>query len=118
MKKLNLNDIKKGKLVGKIHDKTVKFFNQGEECSVDIRIKQLPFAKSEPLYARLQSENDEPSENLVAEWIAQTLVDDNGDLQFTVDEVKNNFIQPLANVTFNAILGLDEVKKTAKKAEK
>ncbi len=107
---LNLSDIKSGQLVGKIHDKTVEFVNQGETYSVDIRIKQLPFAKTQPLYKKLDDENDD-SDDYISEWIAMSLVDEKGELQFTAEQVKNTFIQPLANAIFDAILGIDNLKK-------
>jgi hypothetical protein len=89
-------------LVGDIFDKTVKFKHNGEDCTVDIRIKQLPFAVTEPLFTRLHK-----GENVVAEWASQALVDDDGKTYLTKEQVSENFTQALAGAVFDAILGIE-----------
>ena len=79
MQKLNLSDIKKGSLVNEIKDKTVDFIHNGEEYSVDIRIKTLPFIETESLFTRWDQGK---GENVVAEWISKSLVDKDGKLEF------------------------------------
>ena len=89
-------------LVGDIFDKTVNFKHNGEDCTVDIRIKQLPFAVTEPLFTRLHK-----GENVVAEWASQALVDDDGKTYLTKEQVSENFTQALAGAVFDAILGIE-----------
>lgn len=101
-KSFNLKAIAGGALVGDIFDKTVKFKHNGEDCTVDIRIKQLPFAVTEPLFTRLHK-----GENVVAEWASQALVDDDGKTYLTKEQVSENFTQALAGAVFDAILGIE-----------
>lgn len=108
IKKLNLSDIKKGSLVNEIKDKTIEFIHNGEEYSVDIRIKTLPFIETESLFTRW---NQGKGENVVAEWISKALVDDKGELQFTEKEVDENFVQPMASAIFEQVWGADNLKK-------
>lgn len=89
-------------LVGDIFDKTVNFKHNGSDCTVDIRIKQLPFAVTEPLFNRLHK-----GENVVAEWASQALVDDEGKTYLTKEQVSENFTQTLAGAVFDAILGIE-----------
>lgn len=108
MKKLKLADIKKGSLVNEVRDKTVEFVHNGEQYSVDIRIKTLPFIETESLFTRW---NKGQGENVVSEWISKTLVDAKGELEFTEEEVNDNFVQPMANAIFEEVWGADNIKK-------
>lgn len=108
MKKLKLADIKKGSLVNEVRDKTVEFVHNGEQYSVDIRIKTLPFIETESLFTRW---NKGQGENVVSEWISKTLVDTKGELEFTEEEVNDNFVQPMANAIFEEVWGADNIKK-------
>lgn len=108
MKKLNLVDIKKGSLVSEIRDKTVEFVHNGEEYSLDIRVKTLPFSETESLFTRW---NKGQGENVVAEWISKSLVDNKGSLQFTEEQVEATFVQPMANAIFEEVWGADNIKK-------
>ena len=108
MNKLKLSDIKKGSLVNEIRNKTVEFIHNGEQYSVDINLKTLPFSETESLYTRMNKR-----ENVVAEWISKTLVDSKGELEFTEAEVDANFVQPMATAIFDEVWGADNVKKLA-----
>lgn len=108
IKKLKLTDIKKGSLVNEIRKRTVEFVHNGEEYSVDIRLKTLPFIETESLFTRWDKGQ---GENVVAEWISKTLVDDKGELEFTKEEVEANFVQPMANAIFEQVWGADNIKK-------
>lgn len=108
MKKLKLADIKKGSLVNEVRDKTVEFVHNGEQYSVDIRIKTLPFIETESLFTRW---NKGKGENVVSEWISKTLVDTKGELEFTEQEINDNFVQPMANAIFEEVWGADNIKK-------
>ena len=55
---------------------------------------------------------------LKPEWIAKSLVDEDGKVMFTKKQVEDNFIHPLANAIFDEIFGTKSLKKYLdKKAE-
>ncbi len=105
-KQFDLKDIAQGSLVGEIREKTVEFKHNGELCSVDIRIKQLPYSTTEPLFNRLNK-----GEDVVAEWISAALVDDEGNTYLTKKQVGSNFTQALAAAVFNVVIGLEKAPK-------
>ncbi|AUC05492.1 hypothetical protein BVG18_00315 [Acinetobacter lwoffii] len=106
MAKLNLNEIIQGSLVNSTHPKTIEFKHNGKTETVDIVLKQLPYAITEPLFTRLNK-----GEDVVAEWIAAALVDDDGKTYLTKKQVAANFTQTLASAVFNAILGIEKAPK-------
>lgn len=108
MNKLKLSDIKKGSLVNEIRNRTVEFIHNGEQYSVDIKLKTLPFIETESLFTRWDKGQ---GENVVSEWISKTLVDSKGELEFTEEEVNDNFVQPMANAIFEEVWGADNIKK-------
>lgn len=108
MKKLKLSDIKKGSLVNEIRTRTVEFIHNGEQYSVDIKLRTLPFIETESLFTRWDKGQ---GENVVSEWISKTLVDAKGELEFTEEEVNDNFVQPMANAIFEEVWGADNIKK-------
>ncbi|MBK3393745.1 MULTISPECIES: phage tail assembly chaperone family protein, TAC [Psychrobacter] len=112
MEVLNLTEIKSGSLVSQIRDETVVFRHNGKECSVNIRIKQLPFVETESLFLRWGNK-----ENVASEWISKALVDDKGKTMFTQTQVENTFVQALANAVFEMIWNADNVKKPEAKAK-
>ena len=103
MAKLNLNEIIHGSLVNSTHPKTIEFKHNGKTETVDIVIKQLPYAVTEPLFTRLNK-----GEDVVSEWIAAAVVDENGKPYLTKKQVSANFTQTLASAIFNAILGIEK----------
>lgn len=111
MAKILLSDVKSGSLISEIREETVEFWHKGELCEVDFLFKNLPFIETESLYRRMQDKED-----VAAEWISKALVDEDGKQQFTKQQVEKNFIQPLANVIFEKLWGLDNVKKATEKA--
>lgn len=106
MAKLNLADIKSGSLVSQVRDETVNFWHNGEECSVDIRIKQLPFAETELLLKRMQDQ-----ESVASDWISKALVDEKDKVMFTKKQVEDNFVQTLASAIFDKVWDTDNIKK-------
>lgn len=108
MNKLKLSDIKKGSLVNEIRNRTVEFIHNGEQYSVDIKLKTLPFIETESLFTRWDKGQ---GENVVSEWISKTLVNSKGELEFTEEEVNDNFVQPMANAIFEEVWGADNIKK-------
>lgn len=115
MAKLSLQDIKGGSLVSQIREVAVEFMlPDGDIGSVDIRIKQLPFVETEALHKRLA----EKDKDVVPEWIAKTLVDEDGKPAFTPKQVKDNFIQSLTGAVFDEVIGSNSVKKFMELKEK
>ncbi len=108
MKKLKLSDIKKGSLVNEIRTRTVEFIHNGEQYSIEIKLRTLPFIETESLFTRWDKGQ---GENVVSEWISKTLVDAKGELEFTEEEVNENFVQPMANAIFEEVWGADNIKK-------
>ena len=106
MAKILLADVKAGGLVSQVRDETVTFFHNGEECSVDIRIKQLPFFETEALLKRMHD-----GESVASDWISKALVDDKGEVMFTKKQVENSFVQTLASATFDKVWDTDNIKK-------
>lgn len=110
MSKLLLSDIKAGSLVSEIREETVEFYHKGELFEVDLLLKTLPFIETESLHKRMNNEED-----VAAEWISKTLVDEDGKQQFTQQQVEKNFIQPLAVAVFDKVWGADDLKKAMAK---
>lgn len=100
--KMDLKAIALGSLVGQIRDVVIQFIHAGQVESTDVRIKQLSYAITEPLYAKLNK-----GEDVVAEWIALALVDENGESYLTKEQVQDHFTQSLTMSVFNEITGLD-----------
>ena len=115
MSKLSLKDIKNGSLISNIRDVTIEFpLPDGEIGEVDVRIKELAFAESERFRKRL----GEQDESVIPEWIAKSLVDEDGKVMFTKKQVEDNFIHSLAHAIFDEIYGTKSLKKYLdKKAE-
>lgn len=108
MSKLSLKDIKNGSLISNIRDVTIEFpLPDGEIGEVDVRIKELAFAESERFLKRLGEQDD----SVIPEWIAKSLVDEDGKVMFTKKQVEDNFIQALANAIFDEIYGAKSLKK-------
>ena len=106
IKKISLADVKKGSMVGEVHEKTVEFVHNGEQMSVDIRVQTLPFKITEDLLKRWNNKED-----VVAEWISKALVGDDDKPQFTQEEVENNFVQGMAAAIFDEVWGAENIKK-------
>lgn len=106
MAKISLADVKAGSLVGEVREETVEFWHNGEKCSADIRIKQLPFSETEVLLKRMHDQ-----ESVASDWISKALVDDKGEPMFTKKEVEDNFIQALASAVFDKVWGAENIKK-------
>lgn len=106
VRKFDLKDIAKGSLVGSIRELPVDFFHNGEKVSTDIRVKQLPYKITEPLFTRLNKGDD-----VVAEWLSLALVDENNETYLTKDQVDEYFTQSLAGSIFSIVTGLEAVMK-------
>ena len=115
MSKLSLKDIKNGSLISNIRDVTIEFpLPDGEIGEVDVRIKELAFAESERFRKRLGEQDD----SVIPEWIAKSLVDEDGKVMFTKKQVEDNFIHPLATAIFDEIFGTKSLKKYLDKKAK
>jgi len=112
MAKILLSDVKAGSLVSQVRNETVTFWHNGEECSVDVRIKQLPFFETEVLLNRMHDQ-----ESVAGEWISKALVDDKDKVMFTKKQVEENFVQALASAVFDRVWGTENIKKAMAKAK-
>lgn len=111
MAKLNLQDIKDGALVNKSHLVTVEFVTMDEEvASVEVQLKQLPYIETEKLHKRL-ADNDN---SVIAEWVAKSIINDEGKPEFTKKQVEELFSGELVTAVFNQILKVEQVKKMVK----
>lgn len=110
----DIESIASGALVGEVREATVDFYHNGKIETVDIRIKQLPFSKTEDLHRRLNN-NDS---RVVSDWIALALVGESGEEVFTPELVESNFTQSLANQIFNEVSGLKGLQEYAEKLGK
>ncbi|WP_336929981.1 phage tail assembly chaperone family protein, TAC [Acinetobacter tandoii] len=106
--KMDLKAIALGSLVGQVRDVVVQFIHAGQVESTDVRIKQLSYAVTEPLYTKLNK-----GEDVIAEWIALALVDENGESYLTKEQVQDHFTQSLASSVFSEITGLDAALRLA-----
>ena len=106
--KMDLKAIALGSLVGQVRDVVVQFIHAGQLESTDVRIKQLSYAVTEPLYTRLHK-----GEDVVAEWLALALVDESGEAYLTKEQVHDHFTQSLASSVFSEITGLDAALRLA-----
>ncbi len=113
-KKFDIKSIGSGALVGEIRDVVVKFYHNGQIESVEVRIKQLPFAKTEDLHRRLNNRD----KGVIADWISLALVDEKDELIFTPEQIEENFTQSLANEIFAEVSGLKALQEYAEKLGK
>lgn len=113
-KKFDIKSIGSGALVGEVRDVVVKFYHNGQIESVEVRIKQLPFAKTEDLHRRLNSRD----KGVIADWISLALVDEKDELIFTPEQIEENFTQSLANEIFAEVSGLKALQEYAEKLGK
>ena len=115
MSKLSLSDIKNGGLVHKTHLVTVEFLTlEDDPASVEIQLKQLPYVQTEKLHKRFAE--DDPK--VVSEWIAQSIVDDDGNPEFTAKQVDELFSGELVKAILDQIFKVEQVKKLAKAKRK
>lgn len=113
-KKFDIKSIGSGALVGEVRNAVVKFYHNGQIESVEVRIKQLPFAKTEDLHRRLNSRD----KGVIADWISLALVDEKDELIFTPEQIEENFTQSLANEIFAEVSGLKALQEYAEKLGK
>lgn len=104
MKKLDLNDIKNGVLVNEKTTETLEFVLHGEKVSIDVVIASLSYEDTEQYYAAMREGN---IEKVSADWIAKSLVNEQGERIFTAKEVKKCFSNSLMNSVIERILSLN-----------
>lgn len=104
---MDLKSIALGSLVGQVREAVVEFFHDGKIESVEIRIKQLPYIKTEAFHKRMNNLDDK----VIAEWIAEALVDDDGKLYITAEQVEQHFTQPLVSAIYTEVSGLKQLQE-------
>lgn len=113
MKKLTLSDIQNGALLSEAKAETIEFVLQGEMVAVDVWIKPLSYQETEQYYQQLRDGN---VESIAPEWIAKSIVDEEGKTVFKAAQVRQLFNQQLMNAVLNKIfqlntLAVDDEKK-------
>lgn len=104
MKKLSLKDIKSGVLVGQPVPAIINIVVSGEDCQIDTFIKPFNYQTAVAAY-KAYGENKEA----LAGIIASCLCDENGELQFTEDEVRQHFSQHLVDAVWTEIYKVNNI---------
>lgn len=111
MAKLSIEDIRQGQLVNKIRVTTIEFITMDEEkASVEVQLKPLSFAETDKLHKRL----GDGDEKVLAEWVAKSIVKDDGKPEFTADQVNKLFSRELVIALMDEIMLMNQAKKIAK----
>ncbi len=104
---MSLKDIALGKLVGEIRDVVVPFYHNGALESVEVRVQQLPYVKTEAFQRRLNEQDDK----VIADWISAALVDEDDKTYITPEQVEQHFTQSLVGAIFAEVSGLQQLQK-------
>ena len=99
MKKLTLAEIKSGVLVDAPEKIEVEIMVKGEPCSFETYIKIMDYST-----AVAQMKAGLEKKEALASVLADCIVDESGEKQFTEDEVRQNFSKPLIDVIWEKII--------------
>lgn len=113
MKKITLNDIKSGNVLGNIEKVSIMVKVNDEECEFDTHIK--PFSYSTAI-AQLKAYTED--KEALAGVIASCLCDENGVLLFTEEDVRDKFSQALVDATWGKIYEVNSLGKSKKSTTK
>ena len=115
MKKLSLNEIKSGALIGKPQQVTVQIQVDGEDCEFDTHIKPFSYAT---VVARWKAVGE--NKEALAGTIASCVCDEAGELQFTEDQVREKFSEQLIEAVWQKIYDVNNIggKSTTTSSEK
>ena len=98
-KKLSLADIKAGILIDRPEKITVEIMVSGEPCEFETYIKIMDYSTA---IAQMQA-NQEKKEAL-ASILADCIVSEKGEPEFTEDEIRQHFSKPLIDAVWAEIL--------------
>lgn len=113
MKKITLDDIKTGKVLGSIEKATINVPIGDEEYEFDTHIK--PFSYNTAV-AQLKAYSEDKES--LAGVIASCLCDEKGVLLFTEDDVRDKFSQALVDATWEKIYEVNSLGKSKKLTQK
>ena len=115
MKKLSLQEIKSGALLGKPQPITVQIKVDGEDCEFDTYIKPFSYAT---VVARWKAVGE--NKEALAGTIASCVCDEAGELQFTEDQVREKFSEQLIEAIWQKIYDVNNIggKSTTTSSEK
>lgn len=115
MKKLSLNEIKSGALIGKPQQVTVQIKVDGEDCEFDTHIKPFSYAT---VVARWKAVGE--NKEALAGTIASCVCNEEGRLLFTEDQVRETFSEELIEAIWQKIYDINNIggKSKAKSFEK
>ena len=115
MKKLSLNEIKSGALLGKPQPVTVQIKAEGEDFEFDTHIKPFSYAT---VVARWKAVGE--NKEALAGTIASCVCDEAGELQFTEDQVREKFSEELIEAIWQKIYDINNIggKSKTKSLEK
>lgn len=113
MKKITLDDIKTGKVLGSIEKVTINVPIGDEEYEFDTHIK--PFSYNTAV-AQLKAYSEDKES--LAGVIASCLCDEKGVLLFTEDDVRDKFSQALVDATWEKIYEVNSLGKSKKLTQK
>lgn len=113
MKKITLDDIKTGKVLGSIEKVTINVLIGDEEYEFDTHIK--PFSYNTAV-AQLKAYSEDKES--LAGVIASCLCDEKGVLLFTEDDVRDKFSQALVDATWEKIYEVNSLGKSKKLTQK
>lgn len=106
MKKLTLNDIKSGALMGKPEHVTVQIKVAGEDAEFDTHI--LPFSYNTAIaQMKAYGENKES----LAGILASVICDEKGQLTFTEEEIRKHFNQALVDAIWSKVFEVNVMGK-------
>lgn len=99
MNKLSIADIKGGVLVDAPENIEVEIMVKGEPCSFETHIKIMDYSTA---IAQMRA-NQENKEGL-ASILADCIVDESGEKQFTEEEIRQHFNKPLIDAIWEKII--------------
>lgn len=98
-KKLSLADIKSGILIDTPEKITVEILVNGEPCDFETHIKIMDYST-----AIAQMEANQKNKEALASILADCIVNEKGEPEFTEEEIRKHFSKPLIEAIWNKIL--------------
>lgn len=115
-KKLSLADIKSGILIDTPEKITVEILVNGEPCDFETHIKIMDYST-----AIAQMEANQKNKEALASILADCIVNEKGEPEFTEEEIRKHFSKPLIDAIWQEILKknfLGKVTATTNSKEK
>lgn len=106
MKKLTLDQIKSGSLIGHLTPVSIEIDLNGEKFEFDTHIKPFSYATA---VARMQAYGE--NKEALAGIIATSLYDEKGEQAFTTEEVRENFTQSMTEAIWSKLVDINSLGK-------